>query len=189
MGDSLSSLDFSVGQVFAKLDELGLSNNTLVFFSADNGPSLYRLERGGDAGPLRCGKGEREQKPWHACAPAPARFPAHPRSTSCLRLHTGTTWEGGQRVPGIAWWPGHIPSGTVSRDIASTMDIFPTVLSVLGLDLPKDRYYDGIDLSPVLFEGKQGTRDFYFYWPKNVDKVGRALGPRPRAAPSVGGGG
>lgn len=57
MGDSLASLDSSVGQVFARLDELGLSNNTLVFFSADNGPSLMRLERGGDAGPLRCGKG------------------------------------------------------------------------------------------------------------------------------------
>jgi arylsulfatase A len=57
MGDSLASLDSSVGQVFARLDALGLSNNTLVFFSADNGPSLMRLERGGDAGPLRCGKG------------------------------------------------------------------------------------------------------------------------------------
>lgn len=74
-------------------------------------------------------------------------------------------------MPGLAWWPGHIPSGSVSRDIASTMDIFPTVMNVVGLKLPQDRYYDGIDLSPVLFEGKPGTREAYFYWPKNVAKV------------------
>lgn len=66
MGDSLTSLDYSVGQVFDKLNTLGLSNNTLVFFSADNGPSLMRLERGGDAGPLRCGKGATESDmSWH----------------------------------------------------------------------------------------------------------------------------
>eukprot|EP00049_Salpingoeca_infusionum_P004853 m.84637 g.84637 ORF g.84637 m.84637 type:complete len:621 (-) comp12757_c0_seq2:1177-3039(-) len=135
MGDSLNALDWSVGQVMAKLKALGIDDNTMVFFSSDNGPSLMRLERGGDAGPLRCGK--------------------------------GTTWEGGQRVPAIIRWPQRVQPG-VSRDITSTLDMFPTISNILNISIPTDRYYDGIDMSPILFLQQTGTRSAFYYWPENV---------------------
>ncbi|XP_061629417.1 arylsulfatase A [Phyllopteryx taeniolatus] len=56
-GDSLLEFDNTVGKLLATLEESGVINNTLVFFTADNGPSLMRMSRGGNAGALRCGKG------------------------------------------------------------------------------------------------------------------------------------
>jgi len=56
-GDSLAELDTSVGVILAALDSLGIRDNTIVFFTSDNGPSLARHSRGGCAGLLRCGKG------------------------------------------------------------------------------------------------------------------------------------
>lgn len=44
----------------------------------------------------------------------------------------GSSWEGGLRVPAIAWWPGTVPAGTVSDTIVSTMDLYPTVLHMAG---------------------------------------------------------
>lgn len=102
-GDSITEMDWAIGQVLETLSSSGVEDNTLVFFTADNGwvclmapqrrtaslfdtysgihcrPSLTRRIRGGNGGLLRCGK--------------------------------GTTWEGGQRVPGIARWPGRIKPG------------------------------------------------------------------------------
>ena len=56
-GDSLAELDWSVGQILDHLVTLGLQNQTLVVFSADNGPELSDVELGGEQGPLKCGKG------------------------------------------------------------------------------------------------------------------------------------
>jgi arylsulfatase A len=55
-GDSLSELDWSVGQIFETLQTSGVAGNTFVFFTADNGPSLTRQVRGGNQGLLKCGK-------------------------------------------------------------------------------------------------------------------------------------
>ncbi|HOX03610.1 MAG TPA: sulfatase [Candidatus Paceibacterota bacterium] len=67
-----------------------------------------------------------------------------------LRGHKGTTWEGGMRVPTIAWWPGRIPAGTSSGAIAGMIDILPTFAALAGGALPADRKIDGRDLWPVL---------------------------------------
>ncbi|XP_061752181.1 arylsulfatase A-like [Nerophis ophidion] len=56
-GDALLELDNTVGNLLATLEKTGVINNTLVFFTSDNGPSLFRMARGGSAGTLRCGKG------------------------------------------------------------------------------------------------------------------------------------
>ena len=61
-----------------------------------------------------------------------------------------TTFEGGMREPGIAWWPGTIKPGVISPQLGTTMDILVTAVGVAGLQLPSDRIYDGIDLFPVL---------------------------------------
>ncbi len=71
-------------------------------------------------------------------------------STAGLRGMKGSTYEGGHRVPCIARWPGKIPAGHVSRELAVTMDVFATVLHVAGITAPQDRVIDGRNLMPIL---------------------------------------
>jgi arylsulfatase A len=84
-------------------------------------------------------------------------------SAGPLREGKGSTWEGGMRVPGIAWWPGRIKPAQVSSAIACNMDLFTTSLKLAGIEPPKDRIIDGKDLSSVLFGSGKPERDFFFY--------------------------
>jgi len=95
-------------------------------------------------------------------------FGNHAGSTGGLREGKGTSFEGGQRVPCIMRWPGTIPSGTVSNNLATTMDIFATIASITGSDLPKHKI-DGVNILPLLKGDKQANpRDeFYYYYRKN----------------------
>lgn len=131
-GDVIEEIDWSVGQVLNTLRELNLDENTLVFFTSDNGPWLIFDDHGGTAGLLRDGK--------------------------------GSTWEGGMREPTIAWGPGQIKPGSVSRDVASTMDIFATLHAQAGIDLPNDRVLDSHDLTPVLRDEGPSSRQVLFYY-------------------------
>jgi arylsulfatase A-like enzyme len=84
-------------------------------------------------------------------------------SAGPLRDGKGSTWEGGMREPGIAWMPGKIKPG-VTSDFANAMDLFPTALALAGAPLPKDVTLDGIDIGPLLFEGKSlPERPFFYY--------------------------
>ncbi|XP_058011113.1 N-acetylgalactosamine-6-sulfatase isoform X2 [Ahaetulla prasina] len=131
-GDAVREIDFSIGKILRHLQNLGISNNTFVFFTSDNGAALISApEQGGSNGPFLCGK--------------------------------ETTFEGGMREPAIAWWPGHIPAGQVSYQLASVMDLFTTCLSLAGLQPPGDRQIDGIDLLPVLLQGKLIDRPIFYY--------------------------
>jgi arylsulfatase A len=84
-------------------------------------------------------------------------------SAGLLRGGKGSTWEGGVRVPAIAWWPGRIAPGVV-HDPANTMDLLPTVAPLAAANLPGDREFDGIDLAPMLFrEEALPERPFFYY--------------------------
>lgn len=74
-----------------------------------------------------------------------------------------TTFEGGMRVPGIAWWPNRILPGQITHQVSNIMDLFTTALELAGLQVPKDRIIDGISLSPVLFNRKSLDRPTFFY--------------------------
>lgn len=80
----------------------------------------------------------------------------------------GTTWEGGVRVPGIAYWKGMIPPGQTSDGLFDLMDLFNTSLALGGVDtttLPDDKYYDGIDqTSFLLVEGGESKREHVYNW-------------------------
>lgn len=85
-------------------------------------------------------------------------------SAGLLRDGKGSTWDGGMRVPAIAWWPGTIPPHRISSSPASTMDIFPTALALAGVDLPTDRMIDGRDISRTLIGSETAPeRTFCFY--------------------------
>lgn len=130
-GDVIEEIDWSVGQVIETLRDEGLADNTIVFFTSDNGPWLSYDTQGGSAGLLRAGK--------------------------------GTTWEGGMRVPFVAWWPGRIRPAVVTS-LGTTMDLYATAVRLAGGTLPGDRAIDGVDIAPVLLGTGPATRESVFYY-------------------------
>ena len=84
-------------------------------------------------------------------------------SNGPLRGRKGQTWDGGQRVPCIAWWPGKIPAGTQTAELTAAFDVYPTFAALAGAVSP---HMDGRDLSPLLFSEVGATSPhevFYFY--------------------------
>jgi arylsulfatase A-like enzyme len=138
-GDVVEELDWSVGQINQTLDKLGLSDNTLVIFTSDNGPWITQNQNGGTAGLLRGAKGD--------------------------------TWEGGMREPFIARWPGRIPPGTISTQVASVLDFLPTLVRLAGGKPPDDRPIDGINMMPALEGGKLPERTIFYYSAQRLNAV------------------
>jgi uncharacterized sulfatase len=79
-----------------------------------------------------------------------------------LRGMKGTNYEGGYRVPMIARWPGKIPAGHVSAELAVMMDLFATVLHVTGAKLPDDRVLDGRNILPLFTSASKSPHNFIF---------------------------
>ncbi len=86
-------------------------------------------------------------------------------SAGILRGSKGTVYEGGVRVPAVMRWPGHIPAGLVTSEVASLMDIFPTLARLAGGKPPPDRTIDGRDLRPLWESpGKaKGHSELFFF--------------------------
>lgn len=91
-------------------------------------------------------------------------FDDHGGSAGPLRNGKGTTFEGGMRVPGLFWMPGVIPAGVVSAELASTLDILPTLTSMSGGQLPEGLVLDGFDLSEMLVQQRPSPRQAMFYY-------------------------
>jgi arylsulfatase A-like enzyme len=86
-------------------------------------------------------------------------------SAGPLRGGKGSTWEGGVRVPTLAWWPGKIAPGSVSDAVAGTIDVLPTCLKIAGAEVPAQPVIDGRDLSPLLFgQSKDSPREAHYYF-------------------------
>jgi uncharacterized sulfatase len=91
-------------------------------------------------------------------------FGTHGGSPGPLRGGKGMTWEGGVRTPAIFWWPGTISPSVVTA-IGSEMDVFPTVATLAGAELPDDREFDGLDLGPALRgDATMPSRSYFYYW-------------------------
>ncbi len=142
-GDVVEEFDYETGRLLDVLDKEGLSKNTLVIYTSDNGPwnqdKYTKKKKGhpkgsifwGDSGPLRNGKG------------------------SC--------YEGGYRLPCIVRWPGKVPAGRVSDAIFATIDFLPTFSNLCGFKTPDDRVIDGIDQADLLLgKSDKGREIFYF---------------------------
>ncbi len=100
----------------------------------------------------------------------------HGGSAGPFREGKGSTWEGGMRVPGIAWWPGRVQAGVVQHEIATTMDLFTTCAKLGGATLPGDRPIDGQDISPLLFGTGTVSRDAYLFY-RGTTLYAARLGP------------
>jgi len=99
--------------------------------------------------------------------------PWHLGNPGLLRGRKGQTMEGGQRVPAVAHWPGHIPAGSVIAEPAMNIDLFPTFLALAGLGLPRDRVIDGRSLWGLL-SGRETTsphQGLFFFHDNVIDGV------------------
>ena len=97
-------------------------------------------------------------------------------SAGPLRDGKGSTWEGGMRVPGIAWMPGRIAGGQVQREFACMMDLFTTSLKLAGSQVPGDRVIDGADMAPLFFGTGAMQREPFFYY-RGTQLYAARLGP------------
>ncbi len=132
----ITRLDTYVGQIIDKLEELGISEKTLFIFTSDNGP---HNEGGAD----------------------PTFFNTEER----LRGLKRALYEGGMRVPYIAYWPGTIEAGSISDLMAAGWDMMPTFVELLGEDTNwREEAMDGLSILPTLTgKGEQRQHDF-LYW-------------------------
>jgi len=129
----VTRLDQAVGEVLEKLNEYGIAENTLVIFTSDNGPH----QEGG-------------------------ANPDFFDSNGIYRGYKRDLYEGGIRVPTIAWWPGNVKQGSTSGHISAFWDFFPTACEIAGVTPPER--LDGISYLPALTgEGDQTQHDF-LYW-------------------------
>jgi arylsulfatase len=95
-------------------------------------------------------------------------FGNHAGTTGGLREGKGTSWEGGQRVPCIMKWPGVIPTGEICNQLASSIDILPTLAEITGGKLPSNKI-DGVSILPLMLGDKDSSprHDFYYYYETN----------------------
>jgi arylsulfatase A-like enzyme len=128
-GDFVRELDTLVGRVLDLLGDLGIDEDTLVLFNADNGPETMHTI-------------------W-------MRQDHNHDAAAGFRGMKRDGWEGGHRVPFIARWPGRIPKGKVSDQMTNTTDIFATLASIVGYKLPDDAARDSFDMLPAML----GTQD------------------------------
>ena len=99
-------------------------------------------------------------------------FGNHAGSAYPLREAKGTAWEGGVRVPCIMRWPGRIPAGTICDKMAATIDILPTLATIVGAPIPKNPI-DGVNILPLMeAEEDASPRDhFFFYYGRELRAV------------------
>lgn len=98
-------------------------------------------------------------------------------SAGLLREGKGSTWEGGMRVPCIAWWPGKIKAGSVQHELATSLDLLPTMAELVGGDLPADREYDGVSISPLLLGSGTIKRERPFLYYRGTQMFAARSGP------------
>ncbi|MEM7310073.1 MAG: sulfatase-like hydrolase/transferase [Planctomycetota bacterium] len=138
----VSMVDRNVGQVLDLLAELELEDDTIVFFTGDNGgQDRFRSEehRRGFFGPN-----------------------VDPRTGQELRGGKGSLYEGGLRIPYLVRWPGRVPAGRVSEHLFYHPDVLPTLAELCGAETPDD--CDGRSFLPELFQDGEQARHEFLYW-------------------------
>lgn len=97
----------------------------------------------------------------------------HAGSPGIYREGKGTTFEAGVREPAIFWWPGHISAGKVNHEMASTMDILPTLAKLSKSKLPLNKI-DGHDIWPLISNSRHAKSPwpyFLYYWPDELQAI------------------
>ncbi|MCL5271677.1 MAG: sulfatase, partial [bacterium] len=143
MAAMIESMDDAIGTLTKTLDELGLTDNTIIFFTGDNGGNMYDRVEGlppTNNWPLRGGK---------------------------ANIH-----EGGTREPLLVVWPGVVNGGTQCHQVVQSVDYYPTILDMLGLKPQAGQKFDGISIVPALKGEKLGREAIFCLFPHNTPATG-----------------
>jgi arylsulfatase A-like enzyme len=144
-GDAIVEFDWSAGQILQALDEFGLTDNTLVILTSDNGPvvddgymddAAEKLGSHKPAGPLRGGK--------------------------------GTVFEGGTREPFIIRWPKHVPAGAMSNALICQIDLLASLAALTNQKLPNHAAPDSVNVLPALLGESQDGRELLVEQGRNI---------------------
>ncbi|MBM3956450.1 MAG: sulfatase-like hydrolase/transferase [Gemmatimonadetes bacterium] len=144
----ITRLDGYVGRLLATLKAEGIADRTLVLFSSDNGPH----DQGG-------------------------HDPSFFDDNGPLRGIKGSLYDGGIRVPMVAYWPGTVPAGVVSEQPWAFWDFMPTAAELAGVATPPG--LDGVSVAPVLLGQPPFDRP-YLYWESYETAAGRQQAVRLR---------
>ena len=134
---NITHMDFQIGRLLSRLDQLGLTDDTIVIFTSDNGPVTtqwrywWEVNLYGETGGLRGRKAD--------------------------------LFEGGIRVPCVIRYPGVISAGTISEVPVHGYDLLPTLAKIAGVNPPQDRVIDGVDISPI-FKEQPLNRERPLFW-------------------------
>ena len=140
----VKSLDDAMGRLLTTLDELKLTERTIIVFTSDNGAVVRPDKRPG---------------PGAAWANVPLT------SNAPLREGKGSIYEGGTRVPTIITWPPALPAGRTSEALFSSVDFFPTLLELCGLPIPEGAKFDGVSQVAALKNEAAPREAIYNYYP------------------------
>ncbi|MFC1651465.1 sulfatase-like hydrolase/transferase, partial [Candidatus Latescibacterota bacterium] len=152
----LTNIDSHVGRILDKLDSAGLSENTIVIFSSDNGPA-------------------------EALSPGTSHH-AGAASTGPFRGHKRSLYEGGVREPFIVRWPGTAPAGKVDNStVISAVDFLPTVCALAGAKSPNEHDLDGENMSGALI-GKPMVKSKPLMWENRFPVNGHVSAKSPMLA-------
>jgi arylsulfatase A len=129
-------LDRNIGRLVATLERLGLTRETLIVFTSDQGATFERGNQGTSAAL---------------------------DSNRPFRGHKRTLWEGGIRVPGLVYWPGTIKGGIAGAEVVHLTDLMPTLVAAAGGRVNPAWHVDGINLLPV-WTGQAPPPDRTLFW-------------------------
>lgn len=130
----ITYMDRQIGLILAKLEAAGLSNNTIVIFTSDNGTTF-------DIGGV-------DRKFFN--------------SLGALRGYKTQLYEGGIKVPFIIRWPGTVQPGSITDHLSANWDVLPTISDIINEDIPND--LDGISFLPTLVGHDDQMEHEYLYW-------------------------
>ena len=140
MAAMLHSMDESLGRLMDKLDELKIADETIVIFTSDNGGNMYNTVEG---------------------RPPTNNFP--------LRGGKGNIYEGGSREPCIVVWPGVVRPGSKCAEVISSIDFYPTMLEMAGIEPRKGQIIDGESIAPLLKgTGKLAREAIFCHFPHYI---------------------
>jgi len=144
-GDFVTQTDDTVGQVLQALKDGGFAENTLVIFTADNGPEHYAYDR--------------------------IKNFEH-RSMGPLRGVKRDIWEGGHRVPFIVRWPGMVAPGKINDGLLSQIDVYSTIATIVAADIPAESGEDSFNQLTFIKGESASARDTVVH---NTNANGYAL--------------
>ena len=167
MASMLKSIDESLGRVMDKLDELQLTQNTVLIFFSDNGGNIHSNT---EHDSRKIGK----NSPRWAMIQDWRRFAGYlpPTNNEPLRGGKAMIYEGGSREPMLVAWPGVVEPGSRCSQVVSSVDFYPTLLEIAGVEPKPGQILDGESIVPLLEQsGKLGREAIFCHFPHGSGRL------------------